>query len=199
MSMLWVTSYAVLSAILAFEWMALHALVKEMMRLKRRYLQESKHAVVGSDLLGKTAPKFIARVLDSEETVTNDALIGAETILLFIGKPPKRVDSSVDLKILSMLGGLVDRVERRLHVVVQATPSECRFFKDEYYLDVQFGSRLLFITDERGKLRRVFGIESTPAAVKIDDEGFVAKLGIMISGDVGQAENSRLMPDAEAV
>lgn len=183
------SSVALLGAIL-LEWYLLNQMMREIWSVRQRYIRATRAGVPGAELLGKPLPQFSARTLDTREVVSEQSLIATESVLLFFGTLPVKPGPRPDAGLLAMLYGITKKTAGPIYVVLEGSAADCRMFKDYHSLDAYFGKQLVYIDDESGQLRTLFGIDRTPAAVKVDSDGVVSKIGATILGGNDQAETA---------
>ena len=137
---------------------------------------ESEVVDVGHvQLLGKSIPKINARILDSKSHVTERDFIGTTSSVFFIGSA--QLDE-VDPEVLALsINYLWNKADGKVFIVCGGTDKESRSLDANSELTSRYGSSLTIIGDEDGQITRSFGIDKTPIAILVDEEGRISRVG----------------------
>jgi peroxiredoxin len=120
---------------------------------------------------GQPVPEF-ATVDLSGRPVSTATFTGEAAVLLFVS--PNCQNCMVAL---AELQALASDPARRLFIFCYAAPDDCQRLAADYEITVPV------IADEDGRLKRMFGVTSTPMAVRVDADGFIQSYGSPVRGE----------------
>jgi hypothetical protein len=161
-----------LSGLLLIEWLALRTLTHETLLLRHFYEPTPGRE---DELLSIRVRPFRASMMDCSDVLTDTDLLGRMTTLFFV-RPDKVLKQGNEV-FGPLLLSLWQKRRGPLHIVCSGSIEDCQLLRDRYQLGRMHNSAIEVVLDERGLLRKSFSVTPALAAVVVDENGKIAKVG----------------------
>lgn len=177
-------SYFVLWVLVLGQAFILREILSETVWLKS-LLEDLEDDGTGENRLpsGSRIPSFRARILGNDRLFSSRALKGGISLLLFASPMP--TGSTSHAKLRESMHGLWHKAEGRIFVVCSGSKADCT------ELAQSLGTTTSTLLDPDGRIARKFLVESTPAAVLLDERGRIRSYGRPLSTDDAEAALQR--------
>jgi peroxiredoxin len=159
-------SYVALWVLVILQMLVLLGVVRALYEVRQRF-----RAAESAEFEGQPVPEFAAVDL-SGQTVSSSTLAGAAAVLLFVSP-----NCQTCMVALNELHVLASDPARQLVLFCHATEEDSR------RLAADFGVTAPVVADRDGVVKRLFGVSSTPMAVRIGVDGRIESHGSPVRGD----------------
>lgn len=137
-------------------------------------------------------PHFRARVLDSQDLLTDEDCYGRETLFLFFRSTD---GSSLRKEVFEgIVYALWGKIEECLYIVCSGSEVDCRLLRDHYNLRQRYGESIKILLDDSLELAEIFNVESTPSAIVYDENGKEEKRGYLSEAAENQSKSASGQP-----
>jgi hypothetical protein len=171
MSLTFTISYVALVLLVTAEAIVLRQVLRKTAWLRKFYMgfkPASEDRLAG----GSIAPEFRVRILDSNETASNEQLRGHETVLIFVS--PGEASSPGYRNLNVALDALWHDTEGHLHLVCTGNEEPCRQLARDAQAEKH---RIAVLLDEEGKMARDFLVTNTPLGLRFDEDCRLIRYG----------------------
>lgn len=166
-----------LSGLLLIEWLALRTLTYETLLLRHFYEPTPGRE---DELLSIRVRPFRASLMDCSDVLTDADLLGRVTTLFF-ARPEAVLKQGKEL-FGPLLLSLWEKRRGPLYVVCTGSIQDCQLLRDKYQLGRKHHSAIEVVLDERGMLRKTLSVMPALAAVVVDENRTISKVGGVHSG-----------------
>lgn len=168
-------SWLALCGLLAFESLALQALLGEVQRLRTFRAPPMTDEDRRGGQIGDRIPEFSAELYSSGGKLTAAALLGTSHVVLFLKADDVRMETSNSMAML--VSYLLGKVEGRVYLFVRGEHQEARWVDERFGLQAVFGERINIVFDPNGSVANDFAVANSPQAVLIAADGRIQKFG----------------------
>lgn len=176
-----VISCLCLSSLLLLEWLALRTLMHETLLL--RHLYEPTPAPEDALRSVRVRP-FRAPLMDCSDVLTDADLLGRVTTLLFV-RPDKLFAQSKEV-FGPVLLSVWQKRKGRIYVVCSGLIGDCQLLRDKYQLGRMHNSAIDVVLDEDGEIRKRLSVTPVLAAVVVDANRKILKVGGLHSDEFNE-------------
>jgi len=175
-----VVSYVLLFAVVAFEALVLRESLRRVALLRVFSMDFDRDLKPARLAGGSKAPPFSVRFMGSDRRLTLSHIEGDETIMLFVS--PREAASPGYRHLSTAAHAMWHQVEGRLYVVCSGNEGECQNFVHAAELT---GNSILI--DEAGEMAKSFLVTKTPRALRFDEEGRLTRYGTPMGSEPNPA------------
>jgi hypothetical protein len=180
-TLLWL-SYYVLYGIIVFEGMVLRELLDQTLLHRQVYTRlVGPREIIGLPS-GTPVPEFCGALLNSTKALNQTCFKGNETILVFVA--PHETSRPGYRQLSTAVHALWHMLEGHVYLVCSGTRRECRQLASSHNIHGCTEHNIPMLIDEYGSISRSFRIETTPVAVELDEDSFIKRYGVPVTGSV---------------